>query len=50
VAVTCGAHKRDFDQTIAVHPTLAEEFMLMRAPVRRVAHAVQPPAAASVAA
>jgi len=49
VAVTCGAHKRDFDQTIAVHPTLAEEFMLMRAPVRRVAHAVQPPAA-SVAA
>ncbi len=49
VAVTCGAHKRDFDQTIAVHPTLAEEFMLMRAPVRRIAHAVQPPAA-SVAA
>ena len=36
VAVTCGAHKRDFDQTIAVHPTLAEEFMLMRTPVRRV--------------
>ena len=50
VAVTCGAHKRDFDQTIAVHPTLAEEFMLMRAPVRRVAHAVQPPAAAAAAA
>ena len=45
VAVTCGARKHDFDQTIAVHPTLAEEFMLMRAPVRRVAHAVQPPAA-----
>jgi glutathione reductase (NADPH) len=40
VAVTCGAHKRDFDQTIAVHPTLAEEFMLMRAPVRRVAQSV----------
>ncbi|MEO5687765.1 MAG: glutathione-disulfide reductase [Burkholderiaceae bacterium] len=39
VAVTCGAHKRDFDQTIAVHPTLAEEFMLMRTPVRRVAQA-----------
>ena len=45
VAVTCGAKKRDFDQTIAVHPTLAEEFMLMRTPVRRVAQAVQPPAA-----
>jgi glutathione reductase (NADPH) len=39
VAVTCGARKRDFDQTIAVHPTLAEEFMLMRTPVRRVAQA-----------
>ena len=39
VAVTCGAHKRDFDQTIAVHPTLAEEFMLMRTPVRRVPQA-----------
>jgi glutathione reductase (NADPH) len=43
VAVTCGARKRDFDQTIAMHPTLAEEFMLMRAPVRRVAQEVQPP-------
>ena len=43
VAVTCGARKSDFDRTIAMHPTLAEEFMLMRAPVRRVAQAVQPP-------
>jgi glutathione reductase (NADPH) len=47
VAVTCGALKRDFDQTIAVHPTLSEEFMLMRTPVRRLAQAVQPPAAAA---
>ena len=46
VAVTCGARKADFDQTIAVHPTLAEEFMLMRTPTRRLAQAVQPPAAA----
>ena len=45
VAVTCGARKADFDQTIAVHPTLAEEFMLMRTPTRRLAQAVQPPAA-----
>jgi glutathione reductase (NADPH) len=45
VAVTCGARKSDFDRTIAVHPTLAEEFMLMRTPVRRVAQAVQPPPA-----
>ena len=49
VAVTCGARKRDFDQTIAVHPTLAEEFMLMREPVRRVAQAVQPPSQAAPA-
>jgi glutathione reductase (NADPH) len=49
VAVTAGARKSDFDQTIAVHPTLAEEFVLMRTPVRRLAQAVQPPAA-SVAA
>ncbi len=47
VAVTCGALKRDFDQTIAVHPTVAEEFVLMRTPVRRLAQAVQPTAAAA---
>jgi glutathione reductase (NADPH) len=31
VALTCHATKRDFDRTLAVHPTAAEEFMLMRA-------------------
>ena len=36
VALTCGATKRDFDRTVAVHPTAAEEFMLMREPVRRL--------------
>jgi glutathione reductase (NADPH) len=35
VALTCGATKRDFDRTVAVHPTAAEEFMLMREPARR---------------
>ena len=35
VALTCGATKGDFDRTVAVHPTAAEEFVLMRAPVRR---------------
>jgi len=25
-----GARKRDFDATMAVHPSAAEEFMLMR--------------------
>jgi len=36
VALTCGATKRDFDRTVAVHPTAAEEFVLMREPVRRL--------------
>lgn len=35
VALTCGATKHDFDRTVAVHPTAAEEFVLMRAPTRR---------------
>jgi glutathione reductase (NADPH) len=34
VAVTMGARKRDFDATMAVHPTSAEEFALMRTPRR----------------
>jgi glutathione reductase (NADPH) len=36
VAMTCGATKRDFDRTLAVHPTAAEEFVLMREPKRRL--------------
>ncbi|MBE0550655.1 MAG: glutathione-disulfide reductase [Rubrivivax sp.] len=44
VALTCGATKRDFDRTVAVHPTAAEEFVLMREPVRR--HGAAPAAAA----
>ncbi|MEY8879728.1 MAG: FAD-dependent oxidoreductase, partial [Leptothrix sp. (in: b-proteobacteria)] len=35
VALSCGATKHDFDRTVAVHPTAAEEFVLMRAPTRR---------------
>jgi glutathione reductase (NADPH) len=30
VALRMGAHKRDFDDTIAIHPTSAEEFVTMR--------------------
>lgn len=30
IAVTMGARKRDFDATMAMHPTAAEEFVLMR--------------------
>ncbi|MBL6749673.1 MAG: glutathione-disulfide reductase [Nevskia sp.] len=32
VAVTMGATKQQFDATMAMHPTAAEEFMLMRTP------------------
>lgn len=36
VALRCGATKAQFDRTIAVHPTAAEEFVLMREPSRVV--------------
>jgi glutathione reductase (NADPH) len=35
VAIGMGATKADFDRTMAVHPTMAEELVLMRKPVRR---------------
>ena len=37
IAVKAGLTKRDFDRTVAIHPTAAEEFVLMREPVRRAA-------------
>ena len=36
VAMNCGAKKSDFDRTIGIHPTLAEEFVTMR--TRRESH------------
>jgi glutathione reductase (NADPH) len=30
VAVRMGATKKDFDDTVAIHPTSAEEFVTMR--------------------
>ena len=36
VALTSGASKADFDRTMAVHPTAAEEFVLLRKPARTV--------------
>ena len=33
IAMKCGATKRQFDQTIGLHPTAAEEFVTMRDPV-----------------
>ncbi|HJQ61914.1 MAG TPA: glutathione-disulfide reductase, partial [Burkholderiales bacterium] len=32
VALKCGATKRQFDATIGIHPTVAEEFVTMREP------------------
>ncbi|MEM1361543.1 MAG: glutathione-disulfide reductase [Pseudomonadota bacterium] len=34
VAVKMGATKEDFDRTVAVHPTMAEELVTMKAPMR----------------
>ena len=34
VAINAGATKADFDSTIGIHPTAAEEFVTMREPVR----------------
>ncbi|SHM55494.1 NADPH-glutathione reductase [Roseovarius litoreus] len=34
IAVKMGATKEDFDRTVAVHPTMAEEIVTMRDPVR----------------
>ncbi|BAQ70303.1 glutathione-disulfide reductase [Rhodovulum sulfidophilum] len=34
VAIKMGATKEDFDRTVAVHPTMAEELVTMKVPVR----------------
>jgi glutathione reductase (NADPH) len=34
VALTAGATKRDFDRTIGIHPTAAEEFVTLRSRTR----------------
>ncbi len=34
IAMQCGATKADFDRTIGIHPTSAEEFVTMRTPVK----------------
>lgn len=35
VALQMGATKKDFDKTVAIHPTSAEEFVTMKEPTRR---------------
>lgn len=34
IAIKMGATKEDFDRTVAVHPTMAEELVTLRSPVR----------------
>lgn len=34
IALKMGATKADFDRTMAVHPTMTEELVTMKAPVR----------------
>ncbi len=46
VALSAGATKADFDRTIAMHPTAAEEFVLLREPARMLAATAPPQAAA----
>jgi glutathione reductase (NADPH) len=36
IAVKAGLTKQDFDATVGVHPTSAEEFVTMRSPTRKV--------------
>jgi glutathione reductase (NADPH) len=37
IAMRCGARKADFDGTVGIHPSAAEEFVTMRTRARRVA-------------
>jgi glutathione reductase (NADPH) len=34
IAVKMGATKEDFDRTVAVHPTMSEELVTMKTPMR----------------
>ena len=36
IAMKCGARKADFDATVGIHPSAAEEFVTMRTPTRTV--------------
>ncbi len=43
VAITAGATKADFDRTIGIHPTAAEEFVTLRTQTRVVGDRFRPP-------
>jgi glutathione reductase (NADPH) len=36
IAIVAGATKQDFDRTIGIHPTAAEEFVTLRSLTRQV--------------
>ncbi|MQM13423.1 hypothetical protein Taro_046351 [Colocasia esculenta] len=42
VAMKCGATKAQFDSTVGIHPSAAEEFVTMRSLTRRVAAGSKP--------
>jgi len=42
VAMQAGATKEDFDSTIGIHPTAAEEFVTMRTIARKIGRSVKP--------
>ncbi|KAL2923050.1 Glutathione reductase chloroplastic [Bienertia sinuspersici] len=42
IALKCGATKAQFDSTVGIHPSAAEEFVTMREPTRRVPGAGKP--------
>lgn len=42
IALKCGATKAQFDSTVGIHPSAAEEFVTMRTLTRRVTAAVKP--------
>jgi len=50
IAIRLGAKKADFDDTIAVHPTSAEEFVTMRTRTARYERATAGPEAPDAAA
>ena len=41
IAINCGATKADFDRTVGIHPTAAEEFVTMRTRTRVAGEATQ---------
>ncbi|KAI7729277.1 hypothetical protein M8C21_001307, partial [Ambrosia artemisiifolia] len=42
IALKCGATKAQFDSTVGIHPSSAEEFVTMRSVTRRIAAAGKP--------